>query len=52
MDQNDLDPAQLTEAQQQALQQFTSVTDQEIDAAIPILRRSEWNVQVSLKMFI
>ena len=40
----DLDINQLTETQQLALQQFTSVTDQEPGDAIPLLRRSEWNV--------
>jgi FAS-associated factor 2 len=42
-----VDIAALTEDQQLALQQFTAVTDQEIGDAIPLLRRCEWNVQVS-----
>ncbi len=43
----DVDLARLTESQQLALQQFTSVTDQDLAAAIPLLDRSQWNVQVS-----
>ena len=42
----EFDIAQLTEEQQLALQQFTSVTDQELAAAVPLLRKCEWNVQV------
>lgn len=41
-----LDLGQLTPAQQEALQQYTQVTDQEIKDAIPLLQRSQWNVQV------
>ncbi len=40
------DPAQLSESQQLALGTYTSMTNQEPLAAIPLLRRSEWNVQV------
>jgi hypothetical protein len=40
------DIAQLTEDQQAALQQFTAVTDQGLDAAVPLLQRCQWNVQV------
>lgn len=40
------DPAQLSESQQLALGTYTSMTNQEPSAAIPLLRRSEWNVQV------
>ena len=40
------DISQLSESQQQALQTYTSVTDQDLIAAIPLLQRSEWNVQV------
>ncbi|KAI9886013.1 MAG: 60S ribosomal protein L17 [Watsoniomyces obsoletus] len=46
-----VDIAQLNEDQQLALQQFTSVTNQELDAAIPILQRSEWNVQIAIAKF-
>jgi FAS-associated factor 2 len=37
---------QLSESQQLALQQYTSVTDQEATAAISLLQRSQWNVEV------
>lgn len=43
----EVDISALTEAQQLALQQYTSVTDQDVKAAIPLLRRSQWNVEVS-----
>jgi FAS-associated factor 2 len=36
----------LTEDQQLALQQYTSVTDQELDAALPLLQKCQWNAQV------
>jgi FAS-associated factor 2 len=42
-----VDIGQLSESQQLALQQYTSVTDQDVEAAIPLLQRSQWNVQVS-----
>lgn len=43
----DLDLGQLSASQQEALQQYTQVTDQELKDAIPLLQRSQWNVQVS-----
>lgn len=43
-----IDIGQLTEDQQLALQQFTAVTDQALDAAVPLLQRCQWNVQVLL----
>ena len=46
MSAQDFDPGQLSESQQLALGTFTSVTNQEPSAAIPLLQRSEWNVQV------
>jgi hypothetical protein len=36
----------LTPAQQEALQQYTAVTDQDVPAAIALLERCQWNVQV------
>jgi FAS-associated factor 2 len=42
----EVDISQLNETQQLALQQYTSVTDQDIGAAIPLLQRSQWNVEV------
>lgn len=41
----------LSEAQQTALQTYTSVTDQDPIAAIPVLQRSEWNVQIAISRF-
>ncbi|KAL9131341.1 MAG: hypothetical protein Q9217_000720 [Psora testacea] len=45
------DPGQLTESQQLALGTYTSVTNQEPSAAIPLLQRSEWNVQIAIAKF-
>lgn len=36
----------LSAAQQDALQQYIAVTNQEPKDAIPLLQRSQWNVQV------
>lgn len=44
-----LDLGQLTPSQQEALQQYTQVTNQEMADAIPLLQRSQWNVQVRTK---
>jgi FAS-associated factor 2 len=41
-----IDLAALTPDQQATLQQFTALTNQEIEAAVPLLQRCEWNVQV------
>lgn len=45
------DLAQLSETQQTALQTYLAVTDQDPLAAIPILQRSEWNVQIAISRF-
>lgn len=45
---NDFDPGQLNASQQEALGTYTAVTNQEPAAAIPLLERSQWNVQVSV----
>ncbi|OAL29140.1 hypothetical protein AYO20_09293 [Fonsecaea nubica] len=45
------DISQLTASQQEALQTYTSVTDQDPIAAIPLLRRCEWNVQIAVARF-
>lgn len=42
----DLDLNRLSASQQESLQQYTDVTGQEIKDAIPLLERSQWNVQV------
>ena len=41
------DIGELSESQQLALQQYTAVTDQPVEAAIPLLQRSQWNLEVS-----
>lgn len=43
----DFDPNKLSIGQQEALGTYTAVTNQEPAAAIPLLERSQWNVQVS-----
>lgn len=45
------DLTQLTETQQAALQAYTNVTDQDSIAAIGLLQRSEWNVQIAISRF-
>ncbi|KAF8425881.1 hypothetical protein EV426DRAFT_546389, partial [Tirmania nivea] len=47
----DADLSQLTPSQQEALQQFTAVTAQQPSAALPILHRSQWNVQIAIAKF-
>lgn len=47
----EVDISSLTEEQQLALQQFTSVTDQELLAAVPLLQKCEWNVQIAIARF-
>ncbi len=42
----DIDISQLSELQRDALEQYISVTAQAAIEAIPILQRSQWNVQV------
>ncbi|KAF2849113.1 hypothetical protein T440DRAFT_469538 [Plenodomus tracheiphilus IPT5] len=46
-----VDISSLTEEQQLALQQYTAVTDQEVDKAIPLLTRCQWNVQIAIARF-
>jgi len=48
----DVDVNQLSESQQLALQQYTSVTDQDINSAVPLLQRSQWNVEVGFTSFL
>jgi UBA-like domain len=43
---SDMDVASLTPEQQSALEQYMSFTSQELEAAVPLLQRSQWNVQV------
>ncbi|KAI1019667.1 hypothetical protein LB504_009360 [Fusarium proliferatum] len=51
MAEGDMDLGQLSTTQQEALDQYTQVTNQEIGEAIPLLRRSEWNVQIAIAKF-
>jgi UBA-like domain len=44
----EVDIGQLSESQRLALEQYTAVTNQEVEAAIPLLQRSQWNLQVCL----
>ncbi|KAH7309127.1 hypothetical protein B0I35DRAFT_359830 [Stachybotrys elegans] len=46
-----VDVAQLSADQQEALQQYTQLTNQEISDAIPLLQRSQWNVQIAISKF-
>ncbi|OMP82981.1 UBX domain-containing protein 10 [Diplodia seriata] len=46
-----VDIGQLSEDQQLALQQFTAVTDQNVEQAIPLLQRCQWNVQIAISRF-
>ncbi|RMZ88351.1 hypothetical protein DV736_g4434, partial [Chaetothyriales sp. CBS 134916] len=45
------DIAALSAAQQEALQTYIAVTNQDAIAAIPLLQRSEWNVQIAIARF-
>ncbi|KAL1955076.1 hypothetical protein VTO42DRAFT_9065 [Malbranchea cinnamomea] len=47
----EIDPSQLSTSQQEALQTYISVTSQEASEAIPLLQRSEWNVQIAVTKF-
>lgn len=46
----EFDLAQLSSSQQEALQQYTQMTNQEVKDAVPLLERSQWNVQVRLPL--
>ncbi|RKF53427.1 UBX domain-containing protein 10 [Golovinomyces cichoracearum] len=41
----------LSEDQKLALKSYTSVTDQDFQQAIPLLRRSQWNVEIAIAKF-
>ncbi|QIW96157.1 hypothetical protein AMS68_001675 [Peltaster fructicola] len=45
------DISSLSEEQQLALQQYTSVTDQDLAAAVPLLQKCQWNVQIAITRF-
>lgn len=46
-----MDITALSEDQQLSLQQFTSVTDQDLDSAVPLLQRCQWNAQIAITRF-
>ncbi|KAK3057524.1 UBX domain-containing protein 10 [Extremus antarcticus] len=46
-----IDLTALTESQQLALQQFTSVTDQDLASAVPLLQKCQWNAQIAITRF-
>ena len=46
-----VDLTSLSEEQQLALQQFTSVTDQELTTALPLLQKCQWNAQIAITRF-
>ncbi|KAL0937887.1 UBX domain-containing protein [Colletotrichum truncatum] len=50
-DNEDFDLGQLSASEQEALQQYTQVTNQELKDAIPLLQRSQWNVQIAIAKF-
>lgn len=51
MSNSPIDLTTLTEEQQVALQQFTSVTDQELSTAVPLLQKCQWNAQIAITRF-
>lgn len=42
----EVDLSALSDSQQEALQQYTMITDQDVKDAVPVLQRSQWNAQV------
>ncbi|KAK6956425.1 hypothetical protein Daesc_001702 [Daldinia eschscholtzii] len=46
-----IDIGQLSPEQQSALEQYTQVTAQDIKDAVPLLERSQWNVQIAIAKF-
>ncbi|KAI0476407.1 hypothetical protein GGR56DRAFT_693862 [Xylariaceae sp. FL0804] len=47
----DVDISALSPEQQSALEQYTQVTAQELKDAVPVLQRSQWNVQIAVAKF-
>lgn len=41
-----MDVSELSDEQQQKLQQYISITAQPAEEAVPLLQRSQWNVDV------
>lgn len=42
----DYDSSTLSPTQKEALEQYTQLTQQDVNDAVPLLERSQWNVQV------
>ncbi|KAJ5385506.1 hypothetical protein N7517_003417 [Penicillium concentricum] len=51
MSQPEVDLDQLSDSEKSALEMYMAVTSQEPSEAIPILRRSQWNVQIAISKF-
>ncbi|PWY64039.1 UBX domain protein [Aspergillus heteromorphus CBS 117.55] len=51
MSSSGLDIAELSDSERSALETYTAVTGQEHSEAIPLLRRSQWNVQIAISKF-
>ncbi|KAI0012042.1 hypothetical protein F4779DRAFT_570173 [Xylariaceae sp. FL0662B] len=47
----DVDISRLSPEQQSALEQYTQVTAQDIKDAVPLMERSQWNVQIAISKF-
>lgn len=50
MSSSGIDISELSESERAALETYTAVTSQGISEAVPLLCRSQWNVQVSLDL--
>ncbi|KAI0838054.1 hypothetical protein F5Y06DRAFT_269690 [Hypoxylon sp. FL0890] len=46
-----IDISQLSPEQRSALEQYTQVTAQDVKDAVPLLQRSQWNVQIAIAKF-
>ncbi|KAF7717158.1 Uncharacterized protein PECH_004006 [Penicillium ucsense] len=51
MSEAEVDLDQLSDSERLALEQYSAVTGQELADAIPLLRRSQWNVQIAISKF-
>ncbi|CAG8407655.1 unnamed protein product [Penicillium salamii] len=51
MSSSELDLDALSDSERTALEMYMAVTSQEPSEAIPLLRRSEWNVQIAISKF-
>ncbi|KAI5867680.1 hypothetical protein GGS23DRAFT_549442 [Durotheca rogersii] len=47
----DVDIGRLSQEQQSVLEQYTQVTAQDVKDAVPLLERSQWNVQIAIAKF-